>query len=335
MTRPDGGAADQTRGRADRHRPAHPVRRLAGPPDDVVPPDHRGGRAAGHARADHGAVGVRRALLRRGRLAVGDLRQAGAVDDRRPGRLLRRAAHAGQPDAPAGVPGLRVHDRAADPGADPGNRQGGQRLPRLVRRRRVLHAAVGAGQDRLRDLGRAPAGGAPPGTRVAARDALPAGARRGARTVPDRAAARPRADGVAGHHPARPALVRGPAAAGVPQLAGGGRRWPAAVLAVSEGYRSDRVQSWLNPGADTQGSGYQARQAPLRAGQRRRLRRRARAGHREVELPAQRPQRLHLRDHRRGTRLRRRGRPAAACSACSPIPACASPGARPTRSCAC
>jgi cell division protein FtsW len=35
----------------------------------------------------------------------------------------------------------------------------------------------------------------------------------------------------------------------------------AAVLAVSEGYRSDRVQSWLNPGADMQGSGYQAKQA--------------------------------------------------------------------------
>jgi cell division protein FtsW len=35
----------------------------------------------------------------------------------------------------------------------------------------------------------------------------------------------------------------------------------AAVLAVSEGYRSDRVQSWLNPGADVQGSGYQGRQA--------------------------------------------------------------------------
>ncbi len=35
----------------------------------------------------------------------------------------------------------------------------------------------------------------------------------------------------------------------------------AAMLAVSEGYRSDRVQSWLNPGADAQGSGYQARQA--------------------------------------------------------------------------
>jgi cell division protein FtsW len=35
----------------------------------------------------------------------------------------------------------------------------------------------------------------------------------------------------------------------------------AAVLAVSEGYRSDRVQSWLNPGSDMQGSGYQAKQA--------------------------------------------------------------------------
>jgi len=35
----------------------------------------------------------------------------------------------------------------------------------------------------------------------------------------------------------------------------------AGILAMSEGYRSDRVQSWLDPSADSQGSGYQARQA--------------------------------------------------------------------------
>jgi cell division protein FtsW len=34
-----------------------------------------------------------------------------------------------------------------------------------------------------------------------------------------------------------------------------------AILAVSAGYRSARVQSWLDPAADAQGSGYQARQA--------------------------------------------------------------------------
>ena len=34
-----------------------------------------------------------------------------------------------------------------------------------------------------------------------------------------------------------------------------------AVLAVSAGYRSDRVRSWLDPAADAQGAGYQAKQA--------------------------------------------------------------------------
>ncbi len=35
----------------------------------------------------------------------------------------------------------------------------------------------------------------------------------------------------------------------------------AGVLAMVEGYRSDRVRSWLDPAADGQGSGYQAKQA--------------------------------------------------------------------------
>ncbi len=35
----------------------------------------------------------------------------------------------------------------------------------------------------------------------------------------------------------------------------------AAVLAMAAGYRSDRVKSWLDPAADAQGAGYQARQA--------------------------------------------------------------------------
>lgn len=35
----------------------------------------------------------------------------------------------------------------------------------------------------------------------------------------------------------------------------------AAFMAVSAGYRSTRVQSWLDPGSDAQGAGYQARQA--------------------------------------------------------------------------
>ncbi|MEB3034964.1 putative lipid II flippase FtsW [Mycolicibacter sp. MYC340] len=35
----------------------------------------------------------------------------------------------------------------------------------------------------------------------------------------------------------------------------------AAILAVTEGYRFDRVRSWLDPDSDLQGAGYQARQA--------------------------------------------------------------------------
>ncbi len=37
----------------------------------------------------------------------------------------------------------------------------------------------------------------------------------------------------------------------------------AAVMAVSAGYRSDRVRSWIDPSADAQGIGYQARQSKM------------------------------------------------------------------------
>ena len=93
--------------------------------------------------------------------------------------------------------------------------------------------------------------------------------------------------------------------------------------------------SWLNPGADTQGSGYQARQARYALANGGVFGDGLGPGHRQVELPAQRAQRLHLRDHRRGAGLRRRGRACCACSACSPTPACGSRAGRPTRSCGC
>ena len=40
-----------------------PVRAVARPADDLVPPDHRGGGHPGDARPDHGALGIRGVLL--------------------------------------------------------------------------------------------------------------------------------------------------------------------------------------------------------------------------------------------------------------------------------
>ena len=102
---------------------------------------------------------------------------------RLPVRLMRRLAFSG----------FAAHHRDAGAGADPGNRQGGQRLSRVVRDRGLLDAALRADQDRLRDLGCAPAGRAAHGAGLAAGDADPAGAGGGDRAGPDRRAARPRA----------------------------------------------------------------------------------------------------------------------------------------------
>ena len=293
-------------------------------------------RPAGHAGPDDGAVGVRRVLLRHRRLALDRLRQAGAVDGRRPVRVLRRAADAGAADA----------QRWRSPGSPSPSSCWSWCWSRESARWPTVLAAGSSSPGfsmqpselakiAFADLGCAPAGRPPHGAGVAARDAGSAGARRG-----HRAGARSSPSPTSGRRCRWASSCS--ACSGTPGCRCGcsvsslvAVVVSAAVLAMAEGYRSDRVQSWLNPGADAQGSGYQARQAQVRAGQRRRVRRRAGPGHRQVELPAQRPQRLHLRDHRRGARLRRRWRGCCACSGCSPTPACGSPVARPIRSCGC
>ena len=277
---------------------------MAVPAPDVLSPDGVGGGHADHAGSDHGAVGLRGALLRRRRLAVDHFRPPGGVGRVGRVRLLVRSATAGALHAAYGISGLRRHDRVAGSGAHSGYRPGGQRHPGLVRGRRPVHAALRTGQDRLRRLGCAPAGGPPDGAGHAAGDAGPATPRRGHRTGADRLPARPRPDGLAGHHPAGPAVVRRVAAQGVPQFAAGhGRRRRGA---------GDLRGLPVRPGAILAGSqrrparrGVSGPAGQVRAGQRGRLRRRTGPGHREVELPAQCPQRLHLRHRRRGTRIHR------------------------------
>ena len=229
--RPRGGADQRGGGRRRRGghrqiggrshgRTAHPVRGLAGPADDVVSSDHRRGRAVDHAGSDHGALRVRGPFLRRRRVGVGHLRSPGAVDDHRAVRVLPGVAIAGAVHATHGVLRFRADHRDAGAGADPGNRQGSQRFPWVVRGRGLLDAALRADQDRLRDLGCSSAGRAAHGAGLAAGDAGPAGAGGGDRAGPYRRAARPGPDGVDGHHPAGLVLVRRPAAAGVPEFAG-------------------------------------------------------------------------------------------------------------------
>ena len=82
-------------------------------------------------------------------------------------------------------------------------------------------------------------------------------------------------------------------------------------LAISAEYRLARLLSFINPEAHPDVV-LPAAAEPVRDGQRRLVRRRARPVQGEVELPAQRRLRLHLRDHRRGTRADRRRHPAAA-----------------------
>ena len=73
----------------------------------------------------------------------------------------------------------------------------------------------------------------------------------------------------------------------------------AGVLAMTAGYRSDRVQAFFNKSDDLQGNNYQAKQALYSLADGGLFRTRTRSERRQVELPTQRAQRLHLRDHRR------------------------------------
>ena len=90
------------------------------------------------------------------------------------------------------------------------------------------------------------------------------------------------------------------------------RRSPALVALVAVGlqaYQLDRIRTWLDPWSDTLGARLPHDPGPARTRARRHPRRRPRrepAGRRAV--PAERQQRLHLRDHRRGVRADRRRR---------------------------
>ena len=93
-----------------------------------------------------------------------------------------------------------------------------------------------------------------------------------------------------------------------PRVRSSGWRPSSAIVVVGlRGYQMDRIRTWLDPVGRPARDGLPHDPGPARAGARRDPRRRARrepAGRRPV--PAEREQRLHLRDHRRGVRADRR-----------------------------
>ena len=104
------------------------------------------------------------------------------------------------------------------------------------------------------------------------------------------------------------------------------------ALAVAAPYRLQRLTTFTRPVQGREEHRLPHRRGAVRARVRRALRRRARPGHVQVRLGAQRQLRLRVRDHRRGARPASAASPCSRCSRCSPTPACASCGAAPTRS---
>ena len=190
----------------------------------------------------------------------------------------------------------------------PGLGADGQRLAQLVPRRGALAAALGAHEDRAGAVGRARPRPPPPAPADLARGAAAVAAGRAAGARARARPARPRHDDLAHDHRLRPAVVRVRAAGadGVHRLErrrglGGARR--RRHLPAEPDHRVPQ------PGHGRPARpGLPGAPGAVLARRRRPVRRGPRAGAGEVGLPAQRRQRLHLRDHRRGAGVRRGGR---------------------------
>ena len=141
-----------------------------------------------------------------------DLQSAVALGGRGTVRVLVRLATAGALHTRDRLSGFLGHHRDAGPGAHSWDRPCCQRHPGMVCGRRPVHAALRTHQDRVRHLGIAPVGRPADGAGLAARDADSADPGGGNRARAHRRPTGPRPDGVAGHHPARLAVVRGPTA---------------------------------------------------------------------------------------------------------------------------
>lgn len=274
---------------------------MGGPAPRVLPPHRHRGGTAHHSRTRHGAVRVVRRGLRRGRFRVHDVHPAGHLHRGRPGAVRRGAAPPHPDPAQDVVPDVRGVGDPAGARADPRHRNGRAGHPRMVHHRRSRPPAVGDLEGDLRRVGRAPAGVSPGGACRPQGSADSAGARRDGDLLPHRDAARPRYHRGPGHHPHGSAVVRGSAGQGVRI----GRRRP---LPGGGGARPDgRVPLRAYPAVAEPRQRPAGHRVPVAAGAvlpGRRWVVRSRPGSEpsQVELSSQRAQRLHLRDHRRGTR---------------------------------
>ncbi|MCO5594546.1 hypothetical protein L7F22_048578 [Adiantum nelumboides] len=270
-------------GRRDRHpRGRAAAAALAAPPADLAAPDPRRLRAADPVRAGDGAVRV----VGRRRLVVLGVHPSADVLRGRAGAVLR---------GPAGPP------------ASPARRRTGAADHRPGR----AGPAVGGREDRADAVGR-PRARRPPG-RDAPLEARPQPGRPGdaGDLHAARAAARPRHDDLdRDRHDRAAVLRRRPDEA----ARGAGRRRSARRGDPRPDGRLPRQPDLGVPVVvgGSAGPGLPGHAGAVLARRRRPVRRRPRPGAGEVGLPAQRPQRLHLRHHRRGARPGRRVRRAGA-----------------------